>query len=71
MKKVSEAHTPSMEEDDDENVIEACTMHANETEILPKGEQAEKVKEIMEAAHDANQDSKILEFPPIDTEPVW
>ena len=68
--RVSEAHTPDMDEDE-ENVIEVCTMHANETEILPKGEQAEKVKEIMEAAHAANQSSKVLEFPPIDTEPVW
>jgi len=41
--KVSEAHTPIMEEDE-ENVIEVCTMHANETEILPKGEQAEKLR---------------------------
>jgi hypothetical protein len=68
--KVSEAHASSMEEDED-NVIEVCTMHANETEILPKGEQAEKVKEIMEAALAANQSSKVVEFPPIDTEPVW
>jgi len=68
--KVYKVHTPIMEEDE-ENVIKVCTVHANETEILPKGEQAEKVKEIMEAAHDANQSSKVVEFPPIGTEPVW
>ena len=70
MKMFCEAHSSTMNNDED-NVIEVCTMHANQTEILPKGEQAEKVKEIMEAAHAANQSSKVLEFPPIDTAPVW
>ena len=64
--KVSEAHSPTMEEDEN-NVIEVCSMHTNETEFLPKRDQAEKVKEIMEAFHAANQSSKVLEFPPIDT----
>ena len=58
-------------EEDEKNVIEVCTVQTDKTEVLPKGEQAEKVKEIMEAAHAANQSSKVLEFPPINTEPVW
>ena len=67
---VSEAHSPAMEEDE-KNVIEVCTMHTNETEILPKIRQADKVKEIMKAVHAANQSSKVLYFPPIDTGSVW
>ena len=36
-----------------------------------KESKQKKVKEIMESAHAANQNSKVLEFPPIDTKPVW
>jgi hypothetical protein len=67
--KVSECHdTDPM--DDEDNAIELVTMHENENVRVPSGEQAEKVKDILETAKESGMSDKVLEFPPIDTEPV-
>lgn len=42
------------------------TMHANESDSVPSGDEAEMVKELMEAAKDTGQLKKMMDFPPID-----
>ena len=50
--------------------LEVSTMHANETNTIPFGDQAEPVQRLFNIAKETKQMHKTLEFPPIDEEPI-
>ncbi len=60
---VSNAH--STKQDDDENTVPMCTVHANESIEIPSGRQAETIKELIDISHKTNQKAKIMNFPPL------
>ena len=46
------------------------TMHANVEVTIPRGEPAKPIVELLDTAEKSNQMDKVLDFPPISTEPV-
>ncbi len=45
-------------------------MHTNEEVTVPRGAPTEPIVDLINTAEETNQMDKVLEFPPISTEPV-
>lgn len=54
------------DDDNDDDIFPMRTAHANETIKVPSGRQAKQIKELIDIAHETDQTSKIMNFPPID-----
>ncbi len=61
-----------MHEDNDCTDLDILTMHANQSDPLPKGTIANIIKSFIDIAQTTDQAAKIMNFPPIDHDsPIW
>ncbi len=64
--------TAKVHKDNDCTDLDISTMHANQSDPLPTGINAEIIKSFIDIARTTDQAAKILNFPPIDhNSPIW
>ena len=68
MKETENAHESnahSTKQDNNDNLLLMCTVHANELIKVPPGRQAQQIKELVDITHKTNQISKNMNSPPL------
>jgi uncharacterized protein YbaR (Trm112 family) len=70
VERVSQAHDKDLGDVEPEEGFEISTMHTNEEVTVPRGAPTEPIVDLINTAEETNQMDKVLEFPPISTEPV-
>jgi hypothetical protein len=64
--------TTKVHEDNDCTDLDISTMHANQSDPLPKGTSADIIESFIDIARTTDQAAKIMNIPPIDHDsPIW
>ncbi len=64
--------TTKVHKDNDCTDLDISTMHANQSDPLPKGTDADIIKSLIDIAQTTDQAAKTMNFPPIDhNSPIW